>query len=99
MEQLFRHGDLVLRKLDKADGALTPTVDLVLAGRDTAPHTLIGPCRFRTTGEGAATVTTVELDAPTVISHMGRHTDGELPAGVYRIAALVEGEGRSAIED
>lgn len=99
-EQLFRHGDLVLRKIPlKNAGEVAAATDLVLAGHDTAPHTVKGACRFRTDGEGASAVTTIVLDAPTELVHMGRHTSGELEAGAYRIAALVEGEGRTAVED
>jgi hypothetical protein len=102
-EKLYRHGDLVLRAISKAEaeksGELQAARDLVVAGHDTAPHTIRGLVSYRMDGEGAARITTFVVHEDTTIEHAGRHEPGELLAGAYRMAALVEGESRSAVED
>jgi hypothetical protein len=98
--QLFRHGDLVFSKQSTPHTAeLKPAHDLVVAGNDTAPHTIVGACMFSREGEGANTVIRLRLPEDTRIIHAGRHTEGVLKAGDYTAASLAEGPGRNGVID
>lgn len=98
--QLFRHGDLTFVKHTSPHTVdLKPARDLVVAGNDTAPHTIVGACLFAREGEGANTVLRIRLPEDTRIIHAGRHTEGLLPAGDYTAASLVEGPARNGVLD
>lgn len=98
--QLFRHGDLVFRKSDVPHRAeLKQVKDYVVAGNDTAPHTVLGVSEVLREGEGRNSRLLIRLPEPTRIVHAGRHTEGVLEAGDYFVASLVEGPGRDGVED
>lgn len=98
--QLFRHGDLVFRKAERPHTQdLKKVKDYVVAGNDTAPHTVLGVSEFLREGEGRNSRILLRLPEPTRIVHAGRHTEGVLDAGDYFVASLVEGPGRDGVED
>ena len=97
---LFRHGDLVFRKSDsRHKQELKKVKDYVVAGNDTAPHTVLGVSEILREGEGRNSRLLLRLHNPTRITHAGRHTEGMLDAGDYFVASLVEGPGRDGVED
>lgn len=98
--QLFRHGDLVFAKAKEPHReTLKKGRDYVVAGNDTAPHTIVGACEYLREGEGRNSRILLRLPEDTRIVHAGRHTEGALEAGDYFVASLVEGTGRHGVED
>jgi len=96
-----RHGDLVIRKeAIPADFPLArPLAPLILAGRETAPHTI---ARFNVVEHGEVDgVQRLRVVEPVTLTHGGRHTEISLEPGEYAIEPLAEMRGDlvQAVED
>jgi hypothetical protein len=91
-----RQGDLVFSK-EAVTGELTITKNLVLAGNDTAPHTVKGSFLSRQDGR----TTFLRITKRTSVTHDGRHLPVSLEPGDYRVYPLRErGDGTDrAVED
>lgn len=76
MELFARQGDLVFER-SALSGEFTPESNVVLAGRDSAAHTIRGKVEVRR--EGLRTLVRVGAKAVTV-DHDGRHKSVTLPA-------------------
>lgn len=102
-DQIYaRHGDLVIRKEAVPSGfpLARPLAPLVLAGRESAPHTIaqIGGVEH---GEVEG-VQRLRVTGPAVtLTHGGRHTEITLEPGDYSIEPLAEMRGDlvQAVED
>lgn len=98
MQLYARQGDLVFKKLSEPIvGTLKPVTGLVLAGNDSAPHTVAGLVNHRQDGRRHF----IEVPTATVSQHAGRHVAVALEAGSYEITPLRErGDGADrAVED
>lgn len=91
MQLYARQGDLVFKKLDSApSGEFKPVRGLVLAGNDSAAHTVAGLVMHRQDGRRHF----IEAKEPTEVGHAGRHKTVPLQAGFYEISPLRErGDG------
>lgn len=102
MDQLFaRHGDLVINKAAIPSNVKLeePKAPVVLAGRESAPHTISD---FRSVLYGRENeIQFVRVTKPVELTHSERHKTIELPAGDYQIASLAEmnGDLARAVED
>lgn len=98
MQLYARHGDLVFDKLTSPiSGDLSKHTDLVLAGTDSAPHTVRGQVEARRDG----VITLMRVAATTTVEHAGRHKTITLEPGDYEVRPLRErhdGQDR-AVED
>mgnify|MGYP001562364215 CR=1 FL=1 len=98
MEIYARQGDLVISAIAAGHKAsLVSHQDLVLAGSDTAPHTVVGEVLALV----ESTRTLLRCVAPTTITHADRHLPVELSPGDYEITRLRErgGAGDRAVGD
>ncbi len=87
MQLYARHGDLVFDKLDTPiTGDLDKHVDLILAGNDSAPHTVRGQVEARRE-EG---ITFLRVAKATTVDHAGRHMPITLEPGDYEVRPLRE---------
>jgi hypothetical protein len=93
-DQIYaRHGDLVIRKEAVPPGlALAkPTAPLILAGHETAPHTI---ARFGDVEYAEADgVQRLRVAKHVTLTHGGRHTEISLEPGDYAIEPLAEMRG------
>lgn len=100
-ELFARHGDLVISRSAIPDSVeLTkPGAPVVLAGRESAPHT-IGQFGAVLYGRRDA-VQFVRALEPVELTHSERHKPIALPAGDYHIASLAEmsGDLARAVDD
>lgn len=80
-----RQGDVIIREHAISDKNLTPTIDLVVAGASTHPHTILGPCEF--VRDERATL--VRISSPTTLVHSGQHRPVPL-IGDYHLSVLRE---------
>jgi hypothetical protein len=78
-------------------GELEKAVNPVLAGRDSAPHTIRGTVLMRRDGA----LTMIRIAEPAVVEHAGRHLPITLEPGDYVISPLRErGDGLDrSVED
>lgn len=89
MELYARQGDLVFDKTP-VTGELEKAVNPVLAGRDSAPHTIRGTVLMRRDGA----LTMIRVAEQTEVTHAGRHLPITLEPGDYIISPLRErGDG------
>ena len=87
MEIYARQGDLVISAIAAGHKAsLVSQQDLVLAGSDTSPHTVVGDVLAQV----ESTRTLIRCVAPTTITHAGRHLPVVLVPGDYEITRLRE---------
>lgn len=96
-----RHGDLVIRKeaIPQGFALARPKAPLVLAGRETAPHTI---AQFGNVEHGEVDgVQRLRVVEPVTLTHGGRHTTISLEPGEYAIEPLAEMRGDlvAAVED
>jgi hypothetical protein len=89
MNIFARQGDLVIAVSTIADTDLTKEVNMVLAGRDSAPHILRGTVLAKVVGR----TTVVRVLEPTLLTHDGRHKDILLAPADYSISRLRERNG------
>lgn len=82
-----RQGDLVFNRVSAVTGELKKQTDFVLAGRDSAPHTIRGTSQVRTDGR----IHHVRVAESTLVTHAGRHEPITLEPGDYTIRPLREG--------
>lgn len=90
MEVYARQGDLVFNQVPSVTGDLKKVTGFVLAGRDSAPHTIEGTVLARTDGR----IHHIEVPEATVVTHAGRHLPIPLEAGSYTVRPLREGDDR-----
>lgn len=98
MELYARQGDLVIDAKPIPDGVeLRPEKDLILAGRDSAPHTVRGTVLAARQGA----VTYLRVEQATRIDHAGRHRTVPLVVGDYEVRPLREryGDANRAVVD
>lgn len=96
MQLYGRQGDLVFDSVPLT-GEFRLEQDLVLAGRDSAPHTVRGTVLARREG----LVTFLRVEKSVTVEHAGRHKPITLEPGDYEVRPLRErgsGEDR-AVED
>jgi len=96
MQLYARQGDLVFDKRPLS-GEFKQEAGVVLAGRDSAPHTVVGTVGVRR--EGLTTL--LRVKRKTLVTHAGRHKTIALEPGDYEVRPLRErgsGEDR-AVED
>lgn len=95
-----RHGDLVIRKeaIPPGTALAKPTAPLILAGHETAPHT-IG--QFGNVEYAGGDVQRLRVAKNVTLTHGGRHTEITLEPGDYAIEPLAEMRGDlvQAVED
>lgn len=89
MQLYARQGDLVFEKATLS-GEFEKKAGLVLAGHDSAPHTIRREIMFRRNGE----VTELRIEKTSaVVSHAGRHVSVKLEPGDYVVRPLRERHG------
>jgi hypothetical protein len=93
MQLYARQGDLVFNKLSgPVPGELKPVTGLVLSGRDSGPHTVVGLVGHRRDGRTLF----LSVGEPTEVTHAGRHKAITLEPGSYEVYPLRE---RGGVED
>ncbi len=93
-----RQGDICIRRLDRECSTPEVVTDLVVAGRNTHPHVLVGTAHV---SRAEPLPITVQVLEPTRLIHAGRHADVVCEPGYYELSRLRErGAGIDrAVED
>lgn len=95
MKMFARQGDLVFEE-NGVSGEFKRSRRLTLAGRETAPHTLIGAVEYAQSG----TVYSLRVGSkPVTVEHAGRHNPVVLPAGWTGTASPLRERGDQADRD
>ncbi len=81
-----RQGDLVFNRIDSIPGELTKQTNFILAGHDSAPHTIRGTAQVRAEGNDFF----ISLAETAQVVHAGRHQPVTLEPGNYRVTRLRE---------
>jgi hypothetical protein len=101
MEIYARHGDLVIQKEALPEGFVLskPTAPLILAGRETAPHTIASYADVEHGAGGG--VQRLRVRRAVKLTHGGRHNTIAIEPGDYVIYPLAEMSGDLArsVED
>lgn len=85
MELYARQGDLVFEKR-KLSGEFVEQSGVVLAGQNSAPHTVVGKVGHRREG----LTTFLRVKRTTTVTHAGRHLPVKLEPGDYEVRPLRE---------